>query len=199
SLAAAQLKEDYERRTADWHAERERASAGLAREIETERARRLEELRAELAQEREKQGALERQHLRELERRAERAARERAAAFGARLLRRVANPGLDAAICAMVLEDLARLEPAQRQGLAAASTGDGLTVDITSARALGEPQRQALVDALGQILETPPRAVDFHEDPTLIAGVAVGMGAWVLQANLRDELKFFTEAERDAA
>lgn len=197
SLAAAQLKDDSERRAVEWRAETERAKADLAHEIKAERVRCLEALQTELAEAREKQRAIERQRQREFDHRAERAARERAAAFAAELLTRLANPGLDAAICAAVLEDLGRLEPAQRERLAAAPAGDGLGVDITSARPLGEPQRRALVDALTQILGTAPRSVDFREDPTLIAGLAVGIGAWLLQANLRDELKFFAEGQRD--
>jgi len=199
SLAAAQLKEDYERRAVEWHAEREHAITMLAGEVEAERVRRLKALEVELAEEHDRQRALEKQRLRDLERRTEHAARGRAAAFCAQLLTRLANPALDAAICAAMLEDLARLEPALRQRVAAAPTDDALVVELTSARPLGDAQRHALVEALVQVLGRPPRSFEFRDDPALIAGLSVGIGAWVLHANLREELSFFAEAERDGA
>ena len=35
---------------------------------------------------------------------------------------------------------------------------------------------------------------EFSEDAVLKAGICIMAGAWVLMANLRDELGFFTEA-----
>jgi F-type H+-transporting ATPase subunit b len=199
SLAAEQLKKDYERRAADQQAERDRALSMLASEVEAERARQLQAMQTGLAEERDRQRAFERQRLHDVERRAERAARERAASFCARLFVRLANPALDAAICAAMLEDLARLGPDLRRRVAAAADDDAAVVAFTSARPLGEAQRRALVDALVQILGRTPRSFEFHEDATLIAGLAVDIGAWVLRANLRDELGFFAEVERDGA
>ena len=62
---------------------------------------------------------------------------------------------------------------------------------MRSAYSLGEPQRQTLAAALGAGLGTEP-PIAFEVDQKLIAGVEVAIGAFVLRANLRDELEYFS-------
>jgi F-type H+-transporting ATPase subunit b len=42
-------------------------------------------------------------------------------------------------------------------------------------------------------------AIEFLEDPNLLAGLRITLGSWVLRANLEDELDFFAEALRHVA
>lgn len=39
---------------------------------------------------------------------------------------------------------------------------------------------------------------NFSQQPDLLAGISVQIGSMTLQANLRDELKFFTEVARES-
>ena len=54
-----------------------------------------------------------------------------------------------------------------------------------------EQQRQQLQQVLSHNGWTA--TIQFKEDPTLLAGLHITMGAWVLAANLRDELHGFVE------
>lgn len=65
-------------------------------------------------------------------------------------------------------------------------------VMIQSAYPINEPQREHLVQAIEQLLKTKC-PVEFVEHQELLAGLTVQMDCVFLQANLRDELKFFTE------
>ena len=74
--------------------------------------------------------------------------------------------------------------------LQGALSGADTTVQVVTAYALDPQKRAALGSALSAVAQrtlTP----EFHEDPMLKAGVCVRAGAWMLMANLRDELEFF--------
>jgi len=82
----------------------------------------------------------------------------------------------------------------EMQSLRAASGEDDAKIKVTSGYPLGEGQRASLVQALNRLTGNPV-ACEFRQDPDLMAGVRVGIGPWVLRANLRDELTFFAEAQ----
>jgi F-type H+-transporting ATPase subunit b len=65
-------------------------------------------------------------------------------------------------------------------------------IKVVTAYPLGEPRRSAFAQAFSQ-LAGRPLAPSFAEDPVLQAGTCVMAGSWVLMANLRDELSFFSE------
>jgi F-type H+-transporting ATPase subunit b len=195
---ATALSQQYEGRLSDWQREKESAQARLTQDLEAERARRMQALQAELAAARERQRAVERQQARERERRMEVEARAQAATFAARLLSRIASTGLEAQVIRLVLEDLPNLSAGQLRAIRAALAKDGVTVEVVSADVLGGLQRETLTQAVSTLAGTP-LTLNFREDPTLIAGLSMIIGPWVLRANLRDELQFFAEADQHAA
>jgi hypothetical protein len=135
---------------------------------------------------------LEKRRAEELRRHIEEEAGGRAALFGARLLGRLATSDLEARIVEVVLEDLRGLSDEKREPLRAACHENGARITITSAYPLRADQRSMLTGALSELADgTVP--CEFAEDRTLLAGVRVGIGPWVLRANLRDELTFFAE------
>lgn len=192
---AQALEGQYRNRLADWEREKEQLRAGLAQEIEAERARRLAALQAELAQEREKHRAVEERHLSEQRRQVEEQAIARGVQFTAVLLARLAAPELEARLVELVLEDLARLPEEQWRALRTAGGAAGFKIKVTSAFPLTENQRRTLVEGFSAAVKTGV-AADFAEDRELVAGLRVGVGPWVVRANLQDELKFFAEAMR---
>lgn len=186
--AAETLRQEYEARQAEWAAERERARAALGEEIAGERHRAMTALEAELDAERRKVTALaERGAEREAERH-EAEVRSLAAGLAARLLARAASPALERSLIHMAIEDLADLDEAR---LARMREAEG-PVEVTSAYTLSEADRDALRGALEARLGTG-REWRFSEDPALIAGVRLRLGAWVLRADVADELAFFAE------
>jgi len=81
--------------------------------------------------------------------------------------------------------------------VAGAVAAPGLQLEVQSAFALDSAKRAELAHALSEVAgKTLP--VEYRENPELVAGFQVSIGPWILHANLRDELKFFSGALRHA-
>jgi F-type H+-transporting ATPase subunit b len=190
---AEQARADYEARRRDLDAEQAEARAELERTLAAERERRFQALDDELGRAREKARALAQRERTEIERRSQEAALGLAGRFAARLLGELADADLEARLVDLAIAQLADLSAQQREALAAAVTRDPAPLPVKSAYPLAADKRHALAEALGQ---ATGRAVSctFSEAPELVAGLEIDAGALVLGANLRDELRFFTEA-----
>ena len=195
---ALTLKQQYENRMADWEAEKAKAKAQLASELEVDRVRLKSELHASLEQERERDRALEQRRTMELRQRQEEGALIEGGRFTARLLSRVASAALEETIRGLLIEDLPRLGDGELQSLRLACQAADAKVRITSRYALEEEQRSSLAQALGR-LAAKPVFCEFGQDAELIAGLRISVGPWVLGCNLRDELKFFAETHHAAS
>lgn len=195
---ALDLKAQYEHRLADWDKERDAARARLAEDIAGERERLMGGVLAEIAAEREKNRVLEERQRQERQRLAEEQALEQGAAFVARLMPRLADRALDERIVEAMIADLARLTQEQKRALAAAAAAPDARVRIASAHPLAEPFSMrlsgALAEAVGRVLP-----VEQAVDAALIGGVLVSVGPWLLHANLRDEMQFFSGGARRAS
>ena len=191
------LKRQYEGRLDDWAGEKEKARAQMLEEIGAERSRLLAALHASLEQERNKNRVLEERQNVETRRTAEEAARAKGGQFVARLLSRLANADLERRMLETLLEDLTGLAETELQALRAAGAETGYRMKVTSRYPVAEDGRDVLAQALGRLMGKPV-ACEFAEDPELLAGLRITLGAWVLHANLHDELRFFAEAaDRD--
>lgn len=196
-LEAAKLRDDalalraaYEARLAAAAAAHDRAIGQLDDEIAAQRASRLTLLEAEMGAERERRLALEVRERAERDAARDRQAAMLAARFATRLMDRLASPQLEEALVELTVADLQAMAPEQRAALQGALAGADTTVQVVTAYALDAHKRAALGSALSTVAQrtlTP----EFHEDPMLKAGVCVRAGAWMLMANLRDELEFF--------
>ena len=187
---AETLQTQYRHRLDDWAAEKQEAQLKLHEELEGERQRRLEALRAEVAQEREKASVIEARRLREITRNAENEALGHATGFAARLLRRLANPALEAELVKILLEDLARLDVERRETFGLVLRRSEETVRVESAFPLSPALQQAIAEALAALAGCQV-SCDFTQVPDLLAGARLVLGQWVLSANLGDELSFF--------
>lgn len=193
--AAASLKEQYENRLSDWQKEREDARQKLHDEIEAERQKLMEQLQAELADQRQKEQVLADRRNENLLHEAQQQALLLSEKFAAKLLQRLADPAVEARLLDMLLEDLAGLPEEQRKTLGDAQRNASSAVQAISAFPLSDEQRQRLVSALQELLGTPINC-EFREDPALLAGVGVQIGPQRLQANLKEELRFFGDTLR---
>ena len=195
---AEKLRSEYEGRLGEWAREKEAGRARLADELDADRTRRLGTLQRELAQEREKNRVLEERRIGEAARLAEREARAKGTALAASLLERLASPALEQTIFEVFLEDLAALPEPQLDELRLAARDAAGRAVVTSRYRLPEAAREALTEVLGR---AAARAVtcEFREEPALVAGLRVALGACLLQASLHDELEFFTGATASAS
>lgn len=196
---AEALEQQFQKRLADWESEKEKLRVGVTEEIAARRAQLLAALGDSLKQERDKARVLEERRLNELRSNAEAAGIAAGVQFTARLLDRAAGPELEAKLIALTLEDLKTLPAGQIENLRAACGRAGLQIKVTSAFALGASQRDAIEQELKKLTQDGV-SVQFSEESRLRAGLQISIGAWVLRANLADELEFFAHGiahERD--
>lgn len=191
------LRQQHERELAQWEQEKETAQARLREELAAERKRMMAELEASIAEERERRRVLDERRQHDLLRSVEEQGVAQGAAFAAKLLGRAATPELEARLYTLLIEDLRGLRAEDRRAVAEAAAAPGLQIRVQSAFPLDENRRTELAQALAEMAgRTLP--VEYRENPELLAGFHVGIGPWILHANLRDELKFFGGALRHA-
>ena len=189
---AESLKAQYEGRLADWDQERRQARDALAQELDKERSGQLSALRATLEQEKEKVRVAQ-QRQRALQQRAiEQHALQQGATFASRLLGEASGPELETRLLTLLLAGLSALSEAQSSSLRQQWGEPPGSIEVSSAFALGAEQRKQIEKALHRVsgLALP---VCFTEDSELLAGFRIVIGAWVLAANVRDELTGFAE------
>lgn len=190
---ATALKAEFESRLEVARKERDLAGSRLDEEIAIERARRLSALDAEVDSERKRRHQLDERERKQREGAMEREAVLLAGRFATRFLERLADPKLETKLVDLALVDLDANGNQALPGLRAALNDPGVRVKVVSAYPLDGAYRAALAGMLGKLAG---RALEpeFAEDIVLKAGVCVVAGSWVLMANLRDELQFFTGA-----
>jgi len=190
---AEALKTQYRAYLAQADKERAAARAKLDEEIAAERARRLAALEVEITEERKRREALAAREKSELEQALERQAVAIAARFATRLLDRLAGPELEARLAGLALSELDSQPADKLEALRAALRDSGGSIKLVSAWPLDAARRAAFTEKLGQLAG---RAIspEFSEDAMLKAGICIMAGSWVLMANLRDELNFFSGA-----
>jgi len=189
---AESLQQQYEGRLANWQQEREQMRESLAREIETERSARMSELQASLKQEREKSRVTEERRQADSMQKMEATALMQGATFASRLLELASGPDTEARLVDLAVAELAKLSgeriAALRNNFGRAPQG----IVVASAFPLSDQQRQQLEQALAKVAGTE-MPLNFEQDRNLLAGVRINVGAWVLGANLQDELKGFAD------
>jgi len=193
---AEQRKAEYERRLEDWAAERAKKRRELDEELEAERRRRLQALEAELADRRQREETLASRQAGQAREAAERGALALAGRFAARLLAAVAGPDVQARLLRLLVKELDALSAERREALCEALASAAAPLEVTSAYPLDDAQRAELAQALAALAALASGsapAMVFAEDPALLAGVRLRVGAWQLGANLQDELQAFAE------
>jgi len=189
---AQDLKQRYETRLADWAREKSEALDGLEQDISLERTKRLQQLDDELEQQALKNQIRNQQQQQEWRNRVETEALQLAGTFAARLLQTLAGPDLDRRLQQLFIDQLATLPP--EAITKAGQDGYSDRIEVTSAAPLDEARQQQIRQALQQRFGLATGRWEFRHDEQLLAGLRVSIGGWVLHANLRDELRFFSDA-----
>jgi len=194
---AEKLREQYEGRVSEEEHERQRAREALSREIEAERTRRMAELQTALEQEQEKtRVAGERRRL-DAMRKMEETALMHGARFATYLLKEAAGRETEVRLAELVIAELGQL-PAERLSVLRGSYGISREeAVVVSAFPLPDDVRRRLQQSLETVAGRKIR-LRFEQNSELLAGVEITIGAWVLGANLRDELKGFAALAHDA-
>ncbi|WP_346840046.1 F0F1 ATP synthase subunit delta [Microbulbifer sp. SAOS-129_SWC] len=190
---AQQLQQRYEGRLQEWEQEQRQARTALQEALRAERSQREQELDGQLQQQRQRAQAVAERHERERVQQLERRALEQGGEFAARLLQQGAGPELEGRLQALLVEALADLPDEQLAALRAELAESPGAVEVASAFPLPQAQRSELTEAL-QELTPQPLQCHFVEDPDLVAGLRIGIGAWVLDCNISAELRGFAQA-----
>lgn len=191
---AQALKTQYETRLADWQKEKRGLLEKLEQQTSRERSKRLQQLDEELEQERLKHQTRAQQLQAQWQSRAENEALQQGAAFATRLLKSLAGPELDQRLHQLFIEQLDTLPPAALHKLREGWQDGAAAIEVFSAVALDQARQQAIRQALEQALGPSHGPWKFTIDAQLLSGLRISIGGWMLQANLQDELRFFTEA-----
>jgi len=193
---AEQLQKQYEGRLADWEQERQQARTDLSRELDAERARKMTELQTSLDQVREKSRVTDERRQADAMHKIEEAALVQGARFAARVLQQASGPDTEARLLELVIDGLEQLPAERIAGLHKRYGKAPAVIEVVSAFPLADEQRRKLTRALTKIVnaDTP---LQFKQDSELVAGVRSTVGAWILGANIRDELKGFAEFARN--
>jgi F-type H+-transporting ATPase subunit b len=187
---ALELKTQNERQLKEWDIKQESVQLKLTEEISVKRDRMMADLAADIEREREKNAALEKVRHQEWMRSTETRALVQARRFSASLLSRLASTELEAKLFDIFLEDLQKLTTAETTSLIGATDRSEIRIHVASAFPLPADRQTRLVETLTKLVGKILPA-EFSEDPSLISGIKISVGPWVLHANLRDELAFF--------
>lgn len=189
---ARSLKAEYENRLADWSNERQQARDVLAGELESERNLQLKAFQETLTREREKARATDEHRMAEAVRQTQYQSLQQAAEFATRILSQASGPELEQRLTDILLAELKELAPERLSALRSLWGQPPEFIIITSVYPIDPPRRGQLESALSAVtgLGLP---VHYEQDADLIAGLRINIGPWVLQVNLRDELRGFAE------
>ena len=189
---ADELRSLYENRQKFWMQEKKAALSALHQQIEAEKKTQMDKLQIELEQERQKaRVTLTRQQL-ELQQQAEKQALQNGARFAGLVLQQAAGPELETRLFAMLIDHLEILPEACRLCLQTLEHKKAVTIKLTSVYPFTTELRQQMEKKLGSLISSPAN-FQYYQDASLIAGVRIDIGAWVLHANLKHELTGFAE------
>jgi F-type H+-transporting ATPase subunit b len=190
---AEAMKLQYQRRLGDWEQEKAQAWEALQKALADERTRQSKQLDNLLAQQREKNRVLEERRLDELGHRKELAALMLAGRFTRHLLEKLAGPALEERIIALTLNELEKLSGPPLEALRSDAKNSDEAIQISTTYPVDQTGRRLIQQTLDRLWGRSAR-YDFHQDPSLIAGLHMRIGSRVVQANLREELQLFSEA-----
>jgi len=186
------LQKQYESRLTDWDQERQAARKTLDGEIQVERERQMSALQATLEEERKKALFVAQRELESSQLQTEKTALKQSAQFATKLLSAVSCPELERRLIDLFLNELSSLSAEHFSKLQDTAGNSPDHILITSAHPLDSNSRQSLEHALSQTLAVSGPVL-YEQDKALLAGIRISVGAWILRANLLDELKGFTD------
>jgi F-type H+-transporting ATPase subunit b len=194
-VEAATLKQQYEERLSDWEAEKRQLHQALKQALEAEKADRLSEIAAQVEKERERSRVVQARQQEEWRRGMEETALRQGALFASRLLQAGAGAETEVALIERAIADLEELGQARIESFQTEQS-EKADIRITSAYPVCAQQQQRLQSQLARLFSAA-RPIRFEQDETLLAGIRIASGNWLLSCNIKDELRGFAELDHD--
>jgi F-type H+-transporting ATPase subunit b len=192
---AEALKQQYQERLTDWEAVKHQLHRALSEELEAEKADRLSEIVTQIEKERERGRVAEARQQEDQRLGMEETALHQGAAFASRLLRASAGAETEMSLIDLVIAELEELPQVRIESFQTAQ-GKKTDIHIATAYPVTAQQQQRLQAALVRLFSTE-RPIQYKQDETLLAGIRIASGNWVLGCNIKDELAGFAEFDRD--
>lgn len=190
---AASLQQQYAQGLDNWHKEKQKLREEFNTRLESERKQRLTDLQDELAQLRESTARKQDLQFEEHRRAAEYQAIEQANQFSAKLLSKLACPALQEKLLDLLLSNLNNMDQAQAQTFKQHwQNQNPKVIKVLSAYPLNDSQKTQLQKAMNKAMDLD-LPFEYRQQESLLAGLQVSVGSWVLAANLHDELRAFTD------
>lgn len=193
---ALELKKNYENRQQHWEQEKQSAIAVLHKQLEKERQQKLLKLREELKQERHKTQTSMKRQQQEIHRHQQKLALLNGAHFASLILKQTAGPQLEDRLFDLLIDQLQQLPEACSNSLRTLDKNETLNIHVNSVYPLSHEQMRRLEQRFNSLIDNPLH-FDYGQNPELIAGFRLDIGAWILQANIQHELSGFAEIADD--
>lgn len=198
SNESSQLKEKYENRLQAWENEKEQKMKDFQQEMDEWKACELIKFGKNQEEERQRLLAREMQRITaNIEKNTNEAFRL-ATQFASKFLKAFADNELEEKIIDKTVTDLSNLPTDKMQMLKDYFSAHGTKVVVESAYILNEIKQQQLTNKIEKLMNLKIDFI-FIQQPALLAGLNIQMGSVYLHANLRDELKFFTEVRHGSS
>lgn len=188
-----ELQKKYENRLQEWGKEKEQKQKLFIQELEEWKSQEHVKFLKTLDGEKEKLIAREMQNITKIIKKNGRDSMLIAGQFASRFLKEFADENLDNKIIDKVIDKLKNPSEENLQLLKNGFQTEN-KVEIQSAYVLNENYKNQLKEKIQQIINKNIK-INFTVNPDLLAGITIQIGSVFLKANLRDELKFFTEVE----
>ncbi len=189
---AKQLQQQYENRLQDWATEQQRSRDKLRVEVDAERQTLLDKLHKEIDKERERIAVLTEREQATAQRVGEEQAFTLAARFTASLLNKLSGPELEALLIKLFVSEITALSTEKLKALRSQWKSASGEIAVSSSFDLSNAQQTELSKCL-KALSQQDLVVNYSVDSSLIAGLRISMGDWILQANLANELHGFMQ------
>jgi F-type H+-transporting ATPase subunit b len=182
----------YESRQQLWEQEKQVALSALHQQINVERRLQMEKLKADLIEERTKLNVTLQHQQQAFQQQAQLQALQNGAHFASLLLKQSAGPELEARLVMLLLNNLKALPETCNLCQQMLANKKAIAIKVTSVYPLSTEQQAQLEQQLAELINSPI-TLQYQQEATLIAGIRLDIGAWVLNANLQHELIGFTE------
>ncbi len=190
---ADELESRYRNRIQDWEQEKEMLRASFIKEIEKEKRVTYEKFQIQLDGERKQIIQQEKQKGEETVMKAQNEAFSISLEFISRLLEKLTGPELEEKLTGLAIEQL--VSDKMKDSMKNIQLDDSVSeVVCKSVFPVKEKHKDGLRNALENILNRNIQVV-YDRDPSLIAGIEITAGSYVVQANLRNELRLFAQTE----
>lgn len=192
---AEELQKKYELNSKDWEKEKEEKLAQLQNDLQAEKKRQETLLANSLKAEKEKSQAQEEQRVASLIDKKEKEVIINTVKFSAKFLQPFADAALENKILDLFVNTLGALPQEKIVALKNEIDNHNITAQIKSAFSLSDEQKNKLKLAFEKTFANKNLVYNFAVNPELLAGLLVSIGSMVFDANLKNELKLFTDIQ----